>query len=89
MMESYKKSPKPCATMNMVVIPNMETDNKIKNTTIIYVNLPVEYTEIKQERVRGKKKFNKCDHFLFFRNFLGKACGEMLVDISVSSLEYQ
>ena len=41
--------------MNMVVIPTMESEKK-KYTTI-YINLPVDYTEIKQERVRNRKGF--------------------------------
>ena len=57
MKKSYAAAPRPCDTMKMVVIPDFKQN--IDNTTLfLRMNLPVEYTEIRQERV-SKAMLNK------------------------------
>ena len=52
MLESYQATPEPCTTMKMGVVPNIQNSDKIDNKTISFViTFPVEYTEIKEERV--------------------------------------
>ena len=52
MMESYQATPEPCTTMKIGVVPNIQNTSKIDNNTIRFaITFPVEYTEIKEERV--------------------------------------
>ena len=59
MMESYKATPEPCTSMKVVVGKDINSLQKKSNNTLnINVIYPVEFTEIKQEKVKGKKQFN-------------------------------
>ena len=52
-MESYRATPEPCKSMKIVVEKNI--DNKEKNSKKIFnisVIYPVEFAEIKQEKVK-------------------------------------
>ena len=50
--ESFKASPQPCDTMKMMIIPEIK-QTRDKKIFKIQVNFPVEYKEIRQERVRN------------------------------------
>ena len=56
-MKSYTATPRPCDTMKIAVIPDFK-HNKDNTTLVMQINLPVEYTEIRQERV-SKAMLNK------------------------------
>ena len=55
---SYKEKPKPCSTMKILVVTDMQTPQKIfgkqdhaEGPLVIHAYFPMDYTEIKQERV--------------------------------------
>ena len=55
---SYKVKPKPCSTMRILVVTDMQMPQKMlggqnhaEGPLEIIVNFPIDYTEIKQERV--------------------------------------
>ena len=55
MMESYKATPEPCTSMKIIVAKDVNDLEKKPNDTLnINVIYPVEYTEIKQEKVKKK-----------------------------------
>ena len=55
MMESYKGTPGPCTSMKIIVAKDVNDLEKKPNDTLnINVIYPVEYTEIKQEKVKKK-----------------------------------
>ena len=74
-MESYKATPEPCTSMKVVVGKDINSlEKKSNNTLNINVIYPVEFTEIKQEKVKGKKTIQ---YFLKHSGFhLGKFVGE-------------
>ena len=54
-MESYKATPEPCTSMKIIVAKDINDLEKKPNDTLnINVIYPVEYTEIKQEKVKKK-----------------------------------
>ena len=53
MMESYRAFPEPCKTMKIVFDKNIERIPKKSNQTLIFhVKLPVDFTLIKEEKVK-------------------------------------
>ena len=56
MRESYRSTPEPCTSMKIVVQKDIDIKkNKPNNTININCVFPVEFKEIKQEKVKKKK----------------------------------
>ena len=67
MIESYRSIPEPCTSMKIVVQKDINIQkNKPNNTININYVFPVEFKEIKQEKVKKKKK-----QFPIFENLQG------------------
>ena len=52
MRESYQANPEPCTTMKVVVVPDIQYNEKLGDQDLrLVLFFPVEFTEIKQEKV--------------------------------------
>ena len=52
MLESYRAAPTPCTTMKVVAVPDIQKQERLdSNNLAVTVTFPVEYTEIKHEKV--------------------------------------
>ena len=79
MLESYRAVPEPCTTMKVVVLPDIQKEEGMDNDILKFrIEFPVEYTEIKHERVNINFTEN-LNMKLSCRNLPGKVCGEILV----------
>ena len=53
MLDSFRATPEPCTSMRIVVVKDINNPVKKSNGTLsINVIYPVEFTEIKQEKVK-------------------------------------
>ena len=74
MMESFKLRPRPCETMKMVVIPELKQLDEEKKFRI-QVTFPVEYTEIRHDKVRHRKKVFNTNNIIA-GIYLGESVGQ-------------
>ena len=52
MRESYQANPEPCTTMKVVVVPDTQYNEKVGDQDLrLVLFFPVEFTEIKHEKV--------------------------------------
>ena len=77
MKQSNGVLPEPCSTMKLVAVPDFQHFKNLDNKTFrIIVNYPVEYTEIKDERVENMYYDILHANFLCTGIYLGESVGK-------------